>query len=122
MGAGARISWEGTVSITYNDLALTATSCPVNQFGIFYYGPGALQIPFGDGWRCVGGGTVIRFPPQSSSVDGGVLQAIDYPNPPQAAGRIQSGSNWNFQYWGRDPASGGSGFNLSDALSVVFCP
>ena len=122
VGAGARISWEGTVSITYNDLALTATSCPVNQFGIFYYGPGALQIPFGDGWRCVGGGTVIRFPPQSSSADGEVLQAIDYPNPPQAAGRIQSGSNWNFQYWGRDPASGGSGFNLSDALSVVFCP
>jgi len=27
-----------------------------------------------------------------------------------------------FQFWYRNPAGGGAGFNLSDSLAVPFCP
>jgi len=33
---------------------------------------------------------------------------------------IVGGSNWNFQYWYRDVAGGGSGVNLSDGLNATF--
>jgi hypothetical protein len=32
----------------------------------------------------------------------------------------QPGSAWNVQFWYRNPAAGGTGFNLSDALHVDF--
>jgi len=35
---------------------------------------------------------------------------------------IQAGEAWRFQFWYRNPAGGGAGFNLSDALLVTFCP
>jgi hypothetical protein len=35
---------------------------------------------------------------------------------------LQPGSSWNFQFWYRNPAGDGSGFNLSDALHVDFAP
>ena len=37
--------------------------------------------------------------------------------------QVQSGSILYFQVWYRDPGGpGGTDFNLSDALEVVFCP
>ena len=37
------------------------------------------------------------------------------------SGAITAGSTWNFQCWYRDPnGSCGSGFNLTNALAVVF--
>ena len=50
---------------------------------------------------------------------------LDLAAPPanSGAGQITAGSTWNFQYWYRDPQlPGGSGFNLSDALQVLFRP
>jgi hypothetical protein len=35
---------------------------------------------------------------------------------------IQPGTSWNFQFWYRDPAGGGAGFNLSDAVMIPFRP
>ena len=37
-------------------------------------------------------------------------------------GEILPGSTWNTQFWYRDPAFGGAGFNLSDGLGVTFAP
>ena len=50
--------------------------------------------------------------------------SADYTQPPMDAGSgmITPGSFWYFQAWYRDPAAIGAGFNLSDALSVRFCP
>jgi hypothetical protein len=35
---------------------------------------------------------------------------------------VDPGETWNYQAWFRDFVPGGSGFNLSDALSVTYCP
>ena len=120
-GFPALLVAEGSNSIAANDLVLTATSVPFNQFGIIYYGPNQIQIPFGNGFRCVGG-SVWRLPVHSSGATGELVQVIDYNNPPAAAAQITAGSTWNFQCWFRDPLGGGAFFNLSDALSIPFVP
>jgi len=60
-GNTAIISAAGSPSVASMDLALTATGLPAGVNGIFYYGTGQLGVPFGDGFRCVGG-TVQRLP------------------------------------------------------------
>ncbi|MFT5151019.1 MAG: hypothetical protein ACI841_001005, partial [Planctomycetota bacterium] len=57
-GAGALLSASGSSSVTLDDMVLTVSSMPTFQFGIVYYGAAAIgPFPFGDGQRCVGGGT-----------------------------------------------------------------
>ncbi|HJO25614.1 MAG: hypothetical protein CMK00_02625 [Planctomycetes bacterium] len=122
-GSGASMGHVGTGSVLANDLVLTATGCPTNQFGIFYYGAGQLQFPFGNGWRCVGSGGVglFRFPPVNTGASASVSWLLDVTSPPQPTGQINAGSTWHFQFWYRDPLSGGANFNLSDGLRVTFC-
>ena len=116
-GPGAVISYTGSKSVAANDLVLQASPVP-DQPGIFYYGPDQLQLPFGDGFRCVGG-MVGRLPVVMGT--GNVLQsALDITDPPSVANQITAGSTWNFQAWFRDPAAGGTGFNLSDAIGITF--
>ena len=38
------------------------------------------------------------------------------------AGGVNLGDRKYYQFWYRDPAGGGAGFNLSDGLSATFCP
>jgi hypothetical protein len=40
----------------------------------------------------------------------------------RAASTITPFTVWNFQAWFRDPAAGGSSFNLSDGLEILFLP
>lgn len=128
LGSGALIASGGTTSLAANDFVLRATGAAPGQFGVFYYGAGQTQAPFGDGWICVGAGGagLYRFTPLAPSDGAGAVQhPVDFGEDPAASGpgRIESGSTWNFQYWYRDPAGpGGAGFNLSDGLSATFCP
>ena len=118
-GAGALISWSGTSSISANDLVLQVVSASINQPGIFYYGPNQVQIPFGDGFRCVGGATK-RLPVLFSDGFGDASYSVDLNSSSLPTGSIAVGETWNFQFWYRDPAGALSTFNLSDALSVPF--
>ncbi|MCB9915299.1 MAG: hypothetical protein H6828_09135 [Planctomycetes bacterium] len=119
-GAGALLTGSGTSSVFNDDLVLTVTNLPTGQFGIVYFGNNAIgPFPFGDGLRCVGGG-VIRFAPKNSGTAG----TISY-----GPGLIGGGAPWapfqtvRFQGWYRDPSGPcGNGFNLSNALSVIFTP
>jgi len=121
VGSGAVIGWQGSFDVFANDLELTATGAPANQFAIFYYGPNPIQVPFGEGFRCVGGGT-NRLPIIQISGAGSASYALDLSAPPPTtSGQITPGSTWNFQLWYRDPAGGPSGFNLSDAFQATFC-
>jgi hypothetical protein len=113
------ISWSGTSSISANDLALQAVSASSNQPGIFYYGANQVQIPFGEGFRCVGGATK-RLPVVFTDGFGDASYSVDLNSSSLPTGTIAEGDTWNFQFWYRDPAGGVSGFNLSDALSVPF--
>jgi len=122
VGSGATMGAAGTTSVSQNDLVLVANTCPPNMNGIFFYGTAQHQAPFGDGSRCVFG-QVFRLTTVNSGPQGSATFAMDYNDPPQASGQITAGSRWNFQFWFRDPTGpGGSGFNLSDGLEVVFCP
>jgi hypothetical protein len=115
-GIGARIGHQGGPSVAISNLVLTARNVPSLAHGIFFYGPSKLLVPFGDGYRCVGGG-ILRLPPVTASPQGNVAQKL------QIGGVLVPGSTWNFQFWYRDSKGPlQSGFNLSDALTATFCP
>jgi len=119
---GARINYGGSASVSSNDFQIIAAFAPAGQTGLFYYGPNQVQVPFGNGVRCVGGSVTRLNPPiVISSPWGEAIHSVDNTHPTNLS-NIQPGSNWNFQFWYRDPAAGGATFNLSDALSVPFIP
>jgi len=126
-GSGAQMGSSGSTSLAANDLVLSVNGALPNKPGLFYYGPAQASAPFGDGTRCVGAGGVgiFRLPPvQIADSLGTVTRAFDLSAPPASsgAGMISEGETWYFQYWYRDVAAGGAGFNLSDGLAVDFCP
>jgi hypothetical protein len=122
-GSGALIGSVGTPSLGANSFSLTVTAASSNKPGIFYYGPNQLQVPFGDGFRCVGAGGlgVFRLPVVFTDLFGDVSHSLDFSVGGTLSDNIQAGELWNFQFWYRDPAAGGATFNLSDALEVTFC-
>ena len=120
--SGGQIGYWGSTSVSNNDLTLIATGIPTNQFGIFYYGPNAIQVPFGNGYRCVGGG-VYRMNVLQSGATGSYQKDLDfYGSAPFGAPEVDAGETWRFQCWFRDPPAGGSTFNLTNAISVDFIP
>jgi len=124
-GPGASIDLDGPIGIGNNELVLLATGAVPGELGLFFYGEDAVQLPFGDGFRCVGGATFRLGPPQTVGPDGSDLRPLDFTAPPMDSGpgAVTPGSTWSFQHWYRDPQGpGGSGFNLSDALRIQFTP
>ncbi len=122
-GASATIAAVGSQVVADNTFGVSASGAPANNSGLFFYGAGQGQIPFGDGFRCVAG-TIFRLNPVTMTDGAGqVTRVLDLNNPPAAGGQITAGSTWNFQFWFRDPMGpGGNGFNLTDGVSVPFCP
>jgi len=126
-GSAALISSTGSTLITSNDFGLSIAGAVPGNAGLFFYGSNQAQLPLGDGFLCVTGGSsgIIRLqPPVQIDGAGNALRPIDFSAPPASSGpgAIIAGSTWNFQFWYRDPAGGPAGSNLSDGLSVVFCP
>jgi choice-of-anchor B domain-containing protein len=127
VGSGALISGTGTTSLSANDFNLYVFGAVPGAFGLYYYGGAQTATLFGDGIRCVAAGStgIYRLnPPQTVSVFGDLPRSVDYTAPPMnsGGGMISEGETWFFQFWYRDTAAGGSGFNLSDGLEVIFCP
>lgn len=128
-GSGASLTAIGSTSVVIDDLLLQATSLPTSQNGIFYMGGGTVELPFGDGERCVstGGVGLFRFPVQNSGSSGTMSRGpglVGYSCANfSSAGCIAAGSTWNFQNWYRDPMGPcSSAFNLSNGLAVTFTP
>ena len=128
VGTGALMSWTGAPNLAGDEFHLVMTGAPANQFMVFYYGAAQVSLPFGNGLRCVGAGGVgaFRFPVQQIDSNGSVDMLVDYKQPPaggnqEAPGAWQPGDTWYCQGWYRDPAAGGSGFNLSDGLGFQVC-
>ncbi len=115
-GLPAVIRFEGSTSVAADDLVLVASPVP-NQPGIFYFGPNQLELPFGNGYRCVGG-ALVRLPVTFPS-SGELRHALDVA---AHSGLLVAGSVWNFQAWFRDPQAGGALFNLSDGMRLEMCP
>ncbi len=118
-GAGAELMATGSAKVASNDLRLAAHPVPIDEVGIFACGSEQRDFPFGDGRWCVGG-AVLRFALVRAT--GEVLYTDVDSSLPPFAGRLIAGSTWHFQAWFRDPGTGGSGFNTTDALTVQFVP
>ncbi len=120
VGPGSLIFSTGSASIAANDFSVVSDSNPPNKNGIFFMGVNEILTPFGNGFLCLSG-SLTRYNVVQTDVFGSVTMDVDNTVPP-ALGKIVSGSTWKWQFWYRDPAGGGAAFNLSDGLSVTYCP
>ena len=117
-GAPGRINALGSPSASAGLLALRADDVP-NTPGIFFHGANQIQVPFGNGILCVGG-AITRGAITSAS---GNQAAYVYDNSgPKRRMSGFVGSTRYFQYWFRDNAGGGAGFNTSDGVAVTIAP
>ena len=116
------MAYAGSLDVGTNNLSLVANACPPQKFGIFFYGGSQVQVIFGEGFRCVGGMVQRVNPAVMTNVAGTASRQVDLTTPAFAS--IAPGSTWNFQFWFRDPNGGppDAGFNLTDGISITFCP
>ncbi|MEE8467877.1 MAG: matrixin family metalloprotease [Planctomycetota bacterium] len=119
VGPGALIFAGGSQSVGGNGFRLSSLGSPPQVFGLFFYAQLQGQQPAGDGTLCLSA-PFFRLPILETDVVGRASLGLDLTDLPQA-GQILAGSTWNFQWWYRDQAAGGAGFNFSDAVSVPFC-
>ena len=127
VGLIGTMSAAGSSSVSANNLTLTASELPANQFGIFVtsmtqaFTPGAGGTSNGN--LCVGG-SIGRYsqPNQilNTGSSGSFDLAVDTTMTPQGAGfvAISAGETWYFQSWYRDPV--GVGSNFTDGLEITF--
>lgn len=118
-GFVATLALIGSTSIADNNVVFVSNRLPANQPGVFFYGDGTLETPFGNGIRCVGGVNVKRIGPVNTGAIG--LAAIQFNLATITDPHVQvfPDSTWYFQYWYRDP--NGGGVNFSNGLRVDFC-
>jgi hypothetical protein len=119
-GTTARINYIGSLGVSEGTFGLRVTGLPVQPqaFGVFTYGGTQMNVPFGNGYLCINPlGGLYRMTPQlmsDTTVSRSVVEA------PAEFALFQPATTWNFQFWYRNPAAGGAGFNLSDGLRVQF--
>jgi hypothetical protein len=82
-------------------------------------GTTAIQQAFGNGFRCVGG-SIVRLPIINADASGVAQYLLNYAALP-AGTQPQPGDVRRFQFWYRNVAAGGAGFNLSNGLEARFC-
>lgn len=123
-GLPGSMSWSGSQGIGANTFTLIASELPLNKTAFFFYGSQPVQVAVGQGWRCAGGSVFRLRPALNSGPGGSISRLLDFSQPPagSGSGMIQPGMTRYFQAYYRDPAGGGAGFNLTDALEVEFCP
>ncbi|MFT7668397.1 MAG: hypothetical protein ACI8X5_001089 [Planctomycetota bacterium] len=117
---GATLAAIDSSSVSADTLTFNAEGLIPGAPALLFSGSSQLAagVSFGDGLRCVGG-TIVRMQVATPSASG---QASWGPLLGQSYG-FGAGSSLNFQVWFRDTAgSCGSGFNLSNGLSLLFTP
>jgi len=115
-GSVARLVATGSTSMADGNFVLRAGPVAPLQPGLFYYGPNQIQLPLGNGVRCVGG-VVVRLPIVAEV--GGFLEN-EVSAELVAFGAV--GSTIHLQAWYRDAPAGGFAFDLSDAGLVTILP
>ena len=122
-GQSATISAFGPVFAVANDLTLTASLVPANQFGYFLASEtqDLVASPPGSMGNLCLGGQIARFAKlvQNSGGAGTFSIVVDLTgiptNPPSS---VMAGETWNFQAWFRDSAALSS--NFTDGIAVTF--
>ena len=116
-GEAAAIHAAGSTSVAADDLVLQAGPAPANAQGLFFYGLGRQEVPFGDGFLCVAG-SLARLGAAPTSAAGYALSRFDL----GAASGLTAGTRVYAQYWFRDVAAGGAGFSTSRGLTLELAP
>ncbi len=124
-GNGSALRAHGVARYSSDTVRLEATGLP-NGFGLYFAGPSYLAagagIPFGDGLRCLGG--QIRRLGVRPSVNG--TSFAPAPGAPLLSTFIVPGSAYGYQVWHRDNAAAGActgaGFNLTNAVEILYAP
>lgn len=123
-GGPAAITWSGSLDLSTNTFGLKTSALPpvTASFGMFTYGQVQTNVPFANGFLCISpfNPGIFRFRMQPLTASGNVLNSI-VATPAEYA-PFTAGSNWNFQFWYRNPQAGGAKFNLSNGLNVTFAP
>ncbi|MFT4539799.1 MAG: hypothetical protein ACI841_003921 [Planctomycetota bacterium] len=125
VNSGSNITLRGLPSVALDTLTLYIRDLPAYQPGLLFMSSGIAHLPFGDGLRCVTG-AIQRFPVGMTDSAGVWIEGGRIVQMSQGFGRngaIQAGDRRYFQCWYRNPLGPcSSGFNLSQALEVVFTP
>ncbi|MCY2960492.1 MAG: hypothetical protein NTY35_10040 [Planctomycetota bacterium] len=119
VGAGALMDSAGTLSLSTNNLVLIAYDAPPNVSALYFYGPNETQVPFGNGFRCIGN-PITRLGVLQTDALGTASYPLNFNS--GSLTQITPSSTWSFQLWYRNPAAGGAGFNLSNGRRFRFCP
>lgn len=120
-GTSASIGALGSKSLTMNDFQLQVSAAAPNRPGMFYLGLAEVELPFGEGFRCIGGVTRRIVPILTTDGSGGASLQLDFNQ--LYADLVQPGAPpVRYQFWYRDPSGGPAGFNLSNALRVEHLP
>ncbi len=115
-GSAAELCVTGSLAVQDNNFTASAEPVP-DTAGIFFFGRDSIQLPFGNGFRCAGG-EILRE--RVSIASGGIASmAIDLTLPRNVANFVP-GSDWDVQYWVRDPMGAGSNFNLSNSTRFTW--
>ena len=126
-GGLSAMSAFGLTSVAANDVTLSASDLPPNQFGIFIVSATQGFVPNAGGTSngnlCLGGAIGRYVGPGeilSSGAAGEFSLAIDLGLIPQGGGTTatMAGDTWNFQAWHRDAV--GLGSNFTDGIEIVF--
>jgi hypothetical protein len=118
-GQSATIRAVGSAVVADNAFTLIAEQMPAAKSCLFFFGPAQMQQPFGNGFKCISGGTTRIQPTLVTSAIGHATRTLDLTAAP-AAGVMVPGVTTNFQCWYRDPAASGATFNLTHGWSVLW--
>ena len=119
-GQTARIFLQGSPRLAAGGFRLAVHGAVPGASGLFVYGSQETQLPFANGYRCLGRMTHRLGAPLVTDGDGAAERSA--PLPSTGPGAIQPGSTWSFQFWYADPLPAGNGINTSDGVRVRFCP
>jgi len=118
LGVPARIGGACVVSLSDGPFRVRAQPVPDGRAFLLVGSPAPAQ-PFGDGSLCLSG-SFVRLGP-IAPIGGSAVFAVD-PGAPPADSFFLPGASIGLQVLFRDPAAGGTGFNLSSAMRCVALP
>lgn len=117
---GARMSAWGSLGMSNDDLVIATTGLVPGQMAVVLRGAASDPQMFGDGLRCVGGGSAsFLVPPDLAGMDGTLRRG---PGMASSGVAPMVGTVVYLQTWYRDPGASpcGAGFGLSNALALEF--
>ena len=116
---GARIDASGSFSLAAGNVLLSTVGVPPDTMCRYYFSTTQTQVAFGNGFRCINS-PFLGLPIMRASPFGDAVQSINFQSYP--GNTITTPSVRHFQLWYRNPAASGAKFNLSDGISLYFCP